>query len=206
MKTYTDKYGRIHDKPTDGVKASSNNGWVYSAVADKLGMPLKLNKSAGNYCATFLVRHPRPTDEHPPISRDEILGLASLGFLKPVHIRNWSFSPFVIPRFNPFKLIKQLAQLVDWKSRTLKHRNTFWKEELDQIYRFAFSVPLSDRHFLNQCWGKYNLFWYIIHILSHRKQPENRSSRMLRFLKTGQDLEAVVNYFGEEHPVSRYAR
>ena len=36
MNTYTDKYGRYHDKPTDGVNPSSNNGWIYTAYAKYL--------------------------------------------------------------------------------------------------------------------------------------------------------------------------
>lgn len=198
---YTDKFGRIHDKPTDGDSPSSNNGWLYSAIAKKLGMQLDINKTAGQFCALFRLRTPQVST--PPISRDEILGLAYLGYLKPEHLSGWNFSPFPIPEFDLFDFVKQVLALVDWKNRTLKHRNTFWKEEYSQIYRFAFSVPFSDRHFINQCWGKYNPVWHLYHVLSMRKQPSDRSARLLRYLKTGQDKEAVANYFGDGHPLSK---
>jgi hypothetical protein len=206
---YTDKYGRIHDKPTDGVNHSSGNGWIYSALAVFLGVPLELDKEGAKWCAENLSRHPYVTTvgaDTSPISRDEVLGLAYLGYLKPEHLKGWSFSPFPIPSFNPIKLFKQAYSLVDWKTKTLKHRTTFWKTGCDQIYRFAFSVPLSDRHFLNKCWGRYNPFWHLVHVLAMYKQPTHRTSRMLRFLKTGKDVDAVANYFGEGHPLTTASR
>jgi hypothetical protein len=204
---YKDKWGRVHDKPKkEGSDYPSGNPWIYSAIATKLGESLTLTDSVGEICATRLVRHPDIYEygsAMSPISRDEILGLAHLGFLKPEHFKGWSYSPFVIPKFNLLDTLRQAYNLVDWKTRTLKHRTTFWKEGYSQIYRFAFSVPFQDRHFINKCWGRYNPLWHLIHIIAHRKQPEHRTSRLLRYLKTGQDKEAVANYFGEQHPLSK---
>lgn len=207
LKDYTDKHGRIHDKiqQPDG-KYPSGNPWIYSAYANALKIPLSITPSVGEICATRLVRHPDIEGYGAgmsPISRDEILGLAALGYLKPSHLKGWRFSPFPIPKFNLVELFRQAIDLVDWKARTLKHRNTFWLKGYSQIYRFAFSVPYVDRHFLNKCWGRYNPIWHLVHVLAHRKQPENRTSRAIRFLKTGKDKAAMANYFGEEHPLSR---
>lgn len=201
LANYTDRWGRVHDKPIKGNgKYPSNNGWLYSAVAKRLGTSIMVHASGARFCALFRVRH--PDQEAPPISRDEILALAYLGYLYPNYLDGWNFSPFPIPKFKLFDTLRQAFSLVDWKTRTLKHRNTFWKEGYSQLYRFAFSVPFQDRHFLNQCWGKYNPFWHLIHVIAHRKKPEDRSSRLLRYLKTGQDKEAVANYFGSQHPLS----
>jgi hypothetical protein len=203
---YTDRYGRIHDKPVEASRPSSNNGWLYSAVAQKLGADVWIEGPVAELCARMKQRHPYGTIDSPPISRDEILGLASLGYLKEEHLKGWSFSPFYIPPFILSDFVSQVLALVDWKEKKLKHRNTFWKEHYRQIYRLAFKVPLSDRFFLQMCWGKYSFVYHFIHIVAHWKQPTNRSSRLLRFLKTGKDKEAVVNYFGAHHPLSKYVR
>jgi len=210
---WTDSIGRIHDKPTNGINPSSGNGWIYSAVYKKLGGELKLDDEAGKFCALNLVRNPPPYQEgQSPISRDEILGLAYLGYLKPEHLKGWSYSPYPTPKFNIIKLFKQASALVKWKETwqekklVLMHRNTFWKEGYDQIYRFAFSVPYSDRHFILQCWGKYNIFWHLVHKLLLRKPSTDRSGRQIRWLKTGEDLEALVNYHPANSPISLLAK
>lgn len=207
LKDYTDKWGRLHDKPQKvGGGYPSGNPWIYSAIAVKLGYMPVIQEGVGETCADRLVRHPDIFEygqKMSPISRDEILGLAYLGYLKPEHLDGWNYSPFPLPKFSLFDTLRQAYNLVDWKTRTLKHRTTFWKEGYSQIYRFAFSVPFQDRHFLNQQWGRYNPIWHLIHVLAHRKQPEHRTSRLLRYLKTGQDKEAVANYFESQHPLSK---
>jgi hypothetical protein len=210
---WKDSAGRIHDRPTDGENPSSDNGWLYTAVLKKLTgvKPVGLDDHSAMYCCYNLVRHPPQFTNRPyvPISRDEILGLAYLGYLKPQHLNGWNFSPYELPRLNPIKLFKQASKLVNWKETwkqktlVLMHRNTFWQQGFDQMYRFAFSVPYSDRHFILKCWGKYNPIWHLVHIIESRKQPENRSSRQIRFLKTGKDKDAVRNYYGDEHPMSK---
>ena len=124
-----------------------------------------------------------PGKETPPISRDEILGLVALGFLQKYHLEklnsNWNFSPYPLPRFSAVQLIKQLWELrpsvehVGYDHFSLlarfkivdhtnvyqlnrKHRNYFWQNNLDQLYRFAFSVPLQDRYFILKCWDKFS--------------------------------------------------
>lgn len=202
---YHDKWGRIHNKRTDGINYSSNNGWLFTAIAKKVDYPLNLDLGAGVFCAYNRVRHPIPVSNAvPPISRDEILGLVELGFLKKDDLAGWCYSPYKIPKFNLLTLLKQSIGLIDLKTFKLKHRNTFWQNQYDQIYRFAFSVPLSDRHYILKKSGKYNAFYHIIHILAHFKKPKDRSARLLRFLKTGKDRTSIANYFGPEHPLSLY--
>lgn len=205
MNNYIDKYGRYHDKPVTDLKPiSSNNGWIYTAYAEKLGLPINYltleecfnhckvsNKDLDNKLA--LVRTPGKNE--PPISRDEILGMASLGFLKPRHLNGWNFSPYAIPRFNPIKLI---AQLWDLRPSLNRHRNYFWQNNLDQLYRFAFSVPLSDRHFILKKWGKFNPIYWLIAKIDSKLKGDNG----IPWLKYGGDDRKTImkEEFSEDHP------
>lgn len=203
---YTDDIGRIHDQPTDGFSPSSNNGFLYTAVAKRLKYSLRVDLSWASICCFKRQRHPHYLKpDSPPMSRDEVLGLFYLlgdDTSTRSIVRDWYFGKDK-PKLQPLRLIKQLAHLVDWKNLKLKHRNTFWKEGLDQIELLAYRVPLKDRHFLLKCIGKYSLIYHLIHVTMHLKQPKDRSARLLRFLKTGKDKESVANYFGPDHPLSR---
>jgi hypothetical protein len=219
---YTDRYGRIHDAPSLNGESSSDNGFFYSAVYKKLGGKVTIDPAVLKYCAENLQRHPATVtnrDMQIPISRDEILGLEYLepGSTKVLE-RGWSFSPYKVPAFNPFKLASQVFKLINWskfkslssllddKIDPLKHRNTFWKEGYDQIYRFAFSVPISDRHTILQINGKYSMFWHLVHKLTHASKSKNRSVRQLNWFKTGKDLEGVVNYHDAASPIHILAK
>jgi len=204
--SYYDKYGRIHHKYCINGEPSSNNGWIYTAYAAKLGLAVdkeKLSKCF-NECLVIglgkdghthhLMRSPgKPL---PPISRDEILGMAELGLLQPKHLDGWNFSPYPIPRFNPIKLAQQLWDL---RPSLNRHRNYFWQNNLDQMYRFAFSVPLSDRHFILQQFGKFNLiYWAIAKIDSMIGKPSG-----IGYLKYGKSLEGMQEEFPEDHPLRK---
>jgi hypothetical protein len=195
---YTDEFGRIHDKPCIDGKPSSNNGWLYSAVAKKLGAPVSVDVVYAHLCADARVRH---LHKHlPPISRDEVIGLTYLGFADEFgfHEYGWNFSPYELPVLNIPELIKQL-----WECRG-KHRNHFWENKLSQVYHLAFMVPMHDRHFILRCQGKFNVFYWAVARASELGKPSNKSSRLIRFLKTGEDREAVRNYFGDNHPLCQY--
>lgn len=201
---YMDRFGRWHDKPIkEGKEWSSNNGWFYTAVSKRVGMVVHVIPGAAYFCARHLSRHPyvvRIDDSIPPISRDEILGLVYLGHLTKKNMKGWNFSPYILPRFNIFKFIAQL-----WECRG-KHRNHFWKNELSQVYHVAFVVPLQDRHFILTCWGEFNAFYWLIDKINNKIKITNRSSRLIRFLKTGKDIEAVANYFGPNHPITKHSQ
>ena len=201
MSSYIDNYGRYHDKPvTDSNPVPSNNGWIYTAYADKLNLPVdkeKLEKCFDeclvvekneNGVSVHLVRSPgKPL---PPISRDEILGMAALGFLKPDHLDGWNFSPFPLPAFNLVTLIKQLWEIKD------KDRNYFWKNGLSMVYHVAFSTPLADRHFILQKWGKFNLFYFLVAKVDGLFPAKNG----LKWLKSDKDKEALLSEFSADHP------
>jgi hypothetical protein len=200
MNDYFDKWGRVHHKVCKYGNPSSNNGWIYTAYLKKLGYELDEFNLAVCFRACVeknsLRRHPPIVDSNVPISRDEILGMAALGFLKPEHLNGWNFSPFPLPKFNLIETIKQFIKIKD------QHRNYFWKNNMDQIYRFAFSVPLSDRHFILSCWGKFNLFYFLVaKVDSLITTPKNG----IHWLKYGGSARRKImeQEFPEDHPLRK---
>lgn len=236
MNNYQDKYGRFHHKPVTDGEPSSNNGWIYTAYAQKVGVPVDMEqlKVCFRYCSVVstyqspahIIRS--PGNPLPVISRDEILGMTSLGFLKPEHLQSWNFSPYTLPKFSFTKLLSQLWQLrptfsysvtinTDTNSSSQsflewKHRNYFWQNGLDQIYRFAFSVPVQDRYFILKKWDSFK--WYKpshILYLTIAKIDAKLSPSGLRFLKytpypfktfaDGESIKAMISEFPTDHPI-----
>lgn len=207
MSNYFDKWGRLHDRPvTKDKPVPSNNGWIYSAYFHKAGG--KLNLAMLRLCfincivtdvetkRIHLIRSPK--NAVPPISRDEILGLAELGLLEKRHLNGWNFSPYPLPRFNPIKLVEQLIEAYG------QHRNYFWKNNLDQIFQFAFSIPLQDRAFILECFGekrsiRYFFYKAIAFIDSKLSTPKNG----IHWLKYGgEDRKKIMQQeFPEQHPL-----
>jgi hypothetical protein len=214
MNNYIDQYGRYHHKPVTEVNPiPSNNGWIYTAYAHKVGLPVDFSKLEDCYNVSKetgkLIRS--PGKPYPPISRDEILGLAELGLLSEADIPDWNFSPYELPKFSLKALIEQLWYMRPefsiefnkdakfffnwWLS--FRHRNFFWQNNLDQIYRFAFSVPLTDRHFILQKWGRFNIFyWAIAKVDSMLGKASG-----IRYLKYGKNKEAMKLEFPADHPI-----
>lgn len=198
---YIDSYGRYHHKPvTESNPIPSNNGWIYTAYADKLGMAVDKEKlrQCFDRCVTvdnskFQYLQRSPGRFLPPISRDEILGMAALGFLKPEHLNGWNFSPFRLPAFNLVTLIKQLWLIRD------KHRNYFWQNGLKQVHHVAFSVPLSDRHFILSKWNRFNLFYFIVAKIDALLPAKNG----IKWLKYDKNIEIMRKEFPSAHPFAK---
>lgn len=217
VNNYVDEYGRYHHKPvTELEPIPSNNGWIYTAYAAKVGLPIDRQKLLDCFvlCETYdngvyrLIRS--PDMPNPPISRDEILGLAELGLLSPANLDGWNFSPYPIPKFSLTKLIKQVSQLITtrpasaegswyklWGPFYTRHRNHFWQNNLDQMYRFAFSVPLTDRHFILKSLNKFNLIYWAI----ARADSIFGKDTGIRYLKYGKSKTAMKTEFPADHPV-----
>lgn len=231
---YVDKWGRLHHKPCIDEEPSSGNGWIYTAYAHKLGLTLFMEGLASvfnqclNVAGKFYWRSPGKA--LPPLSRDEVLGAVSLGFLKPHHLNGWNFSPFPLPKFSLIKLLSQLWQLRPDRVRrepfiigrlpeyrhtwVPKHRNYFWQNNLDQLYRFAFSVPLTDRYFCLKTWDTFcwykpsHLCYYIIAKVDSFLGKKN-GIRFLKYAYMGtpdarsKDLMlAMAEEFPKDHPIS----
>jgi hypothetical protein len=199
MNSYIDKYGRYHHKPvTNNNLIPSNNGWIYTAYAKKLNISLDADSLSQCFeqCLeskdgrSVLYRHPISEQNSVPISRDEILGMAALDLLKPHHLNKWNFSPFPLPKFNILKTLCQFWQIRD------KHRNYFWQNNLSHVYRFAFSVPISDRHFILNKWGKFNIFYFLVHKVSSLLDGKTG----LDWLKYNSDIDLMKKEFPFDHP------
>lgn len=210
MNNYYDDYGRVHHKPCINGEPSSNNGWIYTAYLYHAKGEIQATDwlklaSCFEYCRVYyeakgdyiINRHPGKSTI--PISRDEILGLADLDLLKPEHLDGWNFSPYPLPRFSPLKLVKQL-----WEAKG-EHRNYFWQNSLDQLYRFAFSVPVQDRAFILKKWGKFR--WYNpVHVFyaAFGRVSSLFSPNGLDWLKYGgkRAEKEMLKEFPADHPVA----
>jgi hypothetical protein len=182
-----------------------------------------------------------PNKYSPPFSRDEFLGCVELGLLQNYKtFHGWNFSPYAIPKFSLPKLLSQLWELrpsYHWLSKddllelgedhynemkmrlflrmrfTPKHRNYFWQNNLDQLYRFAFSVPLQDRYFILKKWDSFK--WYKpshILYLTIAKIDAKLSPSGLRWLKYAKTvtwnskkekllIDSMVQEFPADHPI-----
>jgi hypothetical protein len=198
MNNYIDQYGRIHDKPKPKF---SNNGWLYSAVALRVGFNLNIEYDAIQDCIDKLERHPYVICSLPPISRDEVLGLSCFDpkFLMAVlTLQKWSFCPYQKPKFNLIKFIKEAWECYG------QHRNYFWVNGKTHIYHVAFLVPLQDRYFILNNAGKYHFMYHLIHLIDQLLPTKNRSERLIKYLKGKNDIDAVSNYFGANHPLTQF--
>lgn len=196
---YYDQYGRIHEK--EGK--ISNNGWIYTAYLKRAGGHITASRLAAHFCSMNLQRHPFMTS-FPPMSFDEVLGLAYLlgkDFNPSVYENSYTYIPltFKKPQFKLIQFLKE-AYLV-FKNRN--DRNYFWRTERSQTYRFTFKIPLEHRHFFLKCIGKYNPFYHFIHWIDLKLPTKDRSKRAIKYLKGKDDPEAMINYFGPEHPISK---
>lgn len=229
---YKDKYSRYHDAPvTPENPIPSNNGYIYSAYSAKLGLPIDYSKLSPYFklCthkhpdgSIYFTRHSLSDKSGgAPFSRDEYLGGVYLGLIPAQD--NWNFSPFPLPKFSLVKLIKQLWELRPSYERintwqddgedgyyferkiVWQHRNYFWKNNLNQLYRFAFSVPIQDRHFILKCWEKFQ--WYNpVHLLYAAVAkvdsllPKKSGIKWLKYGGKG-NLKAMVKEFPVDHPI-----
>ncbi len=202
MSNYRDKFGMYHDKLVIDEQPSSNNGWICTAYAQKAKLPYSkvLVNHTFRKCKVrntkfpnnlYLIRTPHKATL--PINREEILGMASLGFLKPHHLNGWSFSPYPIPKFSLIKTIKQLMKIKN------KSKNYFWQNNMDQLYRFLFSVPIQDRHFMLTKWGKFNILYWVVDRLDRFIKPKNG----IDWLKYGGEARKKVmqSQFPFDHPL-----
>lgn len=227
---YFDKYNRVHNKPvTLEAPIPSNNSWIFTAYLTEVDGKSRNLKGCFDLCCVegkFVKRSPEKFNI--PMSRDEVLGATALGLLKPGHLNDWNFSPFPLPRFSPTKLVKQLwelrPRLLAKKYITLfeffggnyiklplginiayKHRNYFWQNNLDQLYRFAFSVPVQDRYFILKKWGKFRFYKpsHLFYAAVAKVDSLMPKKSGIKFLKYGgeKNKAAMVKDFPDDHPI-----
>ncbi len=182
---HRDKYGLYHEKPLIDGEPSGNDGPILTSYMQKLGKSVDLAFIRENYWEK-LKGHPIPKERlpgkpFPPPSRDTILGWYWLGFLpvKTLVENKWNFSPYPLPRFNPFKTFAAL-----WRMRH-SHRNALWKDGGEpHLFRFAFKVPIQDRAYMLRDSGlPVPLFYRWYEKLHDMRKPRNESSRKIAWRK-----------------------
>lgn len=232
MNEYKDSRGRYHDSPvTQTDPFPSNNGWIYTAYMARAEVEINqtmttfinVDESTAITCSDLNIRHlPEDSSSEVPMSRDEILGLAYLGYVSKDLTETWRFNPQdrSIPKFSLSKLIKQAQSLVivntyykrvlglDIKmfNFELAHRNFFWKNNLDQLYRFAFSVPIQDRYSILKWSNRFkfyrpdHLFYAAVSLVDRLGGPSG-----IMYLKYGgrKNLDEMVKEFPADHPIVR---
>lgn len=208
MNKYQDEFSLYHDAPIS--QGYSGNPAIYTAYAQKLGLPIDYLKVEEAFQLIqvernghkYLLRHPSKTNYYSsPTSRDEIMSWAALGYLKPENIPNWNFSRYTLPRFSLTQLVKQLPALI----KNSDDRNYFWKNNLDQIYRFAFSVPFQDREFILKKMGLFKLYnpFHLCYSLIAKIDKLLPKKSGIKWLKYGgkENMKAMVKEFPVDHPI-----
>ena len=219
-KTYKDKYSRYHDKPCVNGEPSSNNGWIYSAYGRHLA-PNTQNHEKLLQCYNECLRSDiplkidrSPNDKTPPLSKDEIIGLVSLGMVSAAELEA-SYWNFCNLEYTPEKL--NLATIIRagkvlYAARE-EHRNYVWQNEVVEAYPLAFYLPPEDQYYVKKFYGERPsilqvIFFYLNFITVLTKG--GKSARMMMWLKLT-DLKHwllrfipkekyIRAYFDEEHP------
>jgi hypothetical protein len=215
MSNYQDEYTRWHDR-TKG----SNNGWIYSAYSKYL-VPNTTNHEDLVRCYDECLRSVEPLkvdrspfDPYPPVSKDEIIGMVSLGLLSRDtlaashwNICNLEYTPKKLTFRSFYKAAKILYKLRD------EHRNYFWENEIKDTYSLAFYLPPENQYYVNKMDGTrptivQTIFFYINTIISLTKgdksvkmlmwlQLSDMDHWLLRFTK---QKKYVETYFEVGHP------
>jgi len=221
---YICKYGLWHHKPVKNGEPSSNNGWIYTAIARHLGLVDKEDyysllsvyqdcKGKGDFT---LERFPDYAGV-PPISRDEIIGMRSLEFL-PIELlteNKWSFlSERKKYEVGFIRIAKALWYLKD------KHRNEIWQKPVKDAWSVGFKIWHHDRHHLLissfRLTTVFNFIMFnlyaLITLLRNDSAEKNllwvqlmdlKSSFWIRFINVEKDL---LDVFGPDHPFYQMAK
>jgi len=192
--SYQDEWTRFHNKPTNGVDYSSNNGWIYSAYAKHL-VPEMLDESLLKECydqckkSTDPVMVDRsPGQLTPPFSKDEVLGCVSLGLLenKELEKSNYNFCNLT-KEFNRELTFSSFVKAVKILFKIRKeHRNYVWQNNLIEAYPLAFKLPPEDIYYVKKM-GNSNpgillsILFYLNSLLTVFAGGE--SARMMLWLK-----------------------
>lgn len=219
MANWTDMYGRWHDKPTAGKKPSSNNGYIYSAYAQQLGLLINIDTidecfhhSIKNIDHVKFTRHPDLwlSEGTPPPSRDEILGLISLGILNASYLikNHWCFwiKGQPLNNLNWFNTFLEMLKLSD------QHRNEVWTGHYPHAEQLAFRLNFHDVFYVKYMAGlktsiEEEMLWS--YYVDDMKKTENWSAKnicIMQMSDIGLDItemkkhESYANYFQIGHP------
>lgn len=223
---YQDKWTRWHDRPCENEEPRSNNGWIYTAYAAHLmkgknAFDFKMLQKCYSGCNRTIFSSNMKIDRspgqiHPPISKDEIIGLSSLGMLNVQSLINshWNFCNLDEYEKEPLTIKKAwIAVKSLWKIRK-EHRNHLWQNQMTETYCLAFRLMPWDTYYIKKDWGfETSIFEWFCFYLNFVVAMLNgsKSSRMLMWLrlkdlgghklllKILNEKKAVETYFGKEH-------
>tara|TARA_R110000868_G_C10972634_1_gene770661 strand:- start:37363 stop:38031 length:669 start_codon:yes stop_codon:yes gene_type:complete len=216
---YNCKYGLFHDRPCIDNQPSSNNGWIYTAIS-KYALNVEYDKADFKdlyyscslndqlYIITRL-----PGKILPPISRDEVIGMVSLG--QPIHIKlilnKWNMYSYQMLENIPF--LDTLKTI--WKIRN-KHRNFFWENEILEAYPIAMKLFPHDRYYIKKMKGytpkalEFFLFYIYAFSIIINGSPGEQNLLYLQLRDLGSYLykfipfkKNLMEYFREEHIFNR---
>jgi len=223
MNNYQDKWTRWHDKPCNNGEPRSNNGWIYSAYSKYLApntTDLYKRLECYNECNTKYVPlkiDRNPGDKFPPLSKDEVIGMVSLGLLTrhELEASHWNFCNLeYTPEKLTFSSIYKAAKAL-FKIRK-EDRNYVWQNNVTEAYPLAFWLAPHDQYYVTRFYGYkatiLQTIAFYLNILSVLT-GKNKSVKMLLWLQL-EDLEHplakkmpknkwVKDYFGEEHPFTK---
>lgn len=232
--SYQDKWTRWHDKPTDGENYSSNNGWIYTAYAKKVA-PETIDDVELMICYRQCVKSTKPmkidrspNDPEPPLSKDEVIGLVSLGLLQPKTLQDSHWNHCNFEYYNPEKLTiksfyKAIKALLNIRKQIKEQnltggdkRNYIWKNKIVDAYPLAFRLPPEDIYYVKKFHGLsvglLETIWFFLTACVTVIRGD-RSGRMMLWLEmTGihpmlakllPKKKYFKDYFGEDHPLYR---
>lgn len=223
MNDYQDKDTFWHDRPCINGEPRSNNRLTYTGYSkylaptpskeDLLRREIAFRKGVTSWKPLKVNRLPEKI--HPPMSKDDIIGAVSQGYItaKQLEDSHWNICNLV--DYTPEKLtiakIYKAAKIL-YKIRN-EHRNHVWQNDLQDAYCLAFLLPPWDQYyvkrFCNEKPGILRTIAFYSNAYNVIKRGD-KSSRMLLFLQL-RDLnhplldkidwkQWVRDYFPENHP------
>lgn len=216
---YVCENGFFHDRPSVDRKPSSNNGWIYTAMS-KYALKLSFDKEdflpifkrCFNTKSSLYMINRLPGMDSPPISRDEIIGMASLKMPIAQILADNNFKMYKdilgeIPLIDTFKVL--------WKMRK-EHRNHFWQNEILEAYPVAMRLFWHDRYYLKKVSGmkanilEFFMFYLYAWAIIANGGPGEQNLLYLQLKDIGSYLTIFIpyernllDYFGKEHIFSR---
>lgn len=204
---YQDKWTRFHNKLTNGVDYSSNNGWIYSAYAKHL-VPDMLDKDLLKECYDSCKKNTNPVmidrspgQLTPPFSKDEVVGCVSLGLLSYQELKDSHFNFCNLPdkferKLSFGRVLKAIKILIRIRN---EHRNYVWQNNLVDAYNLAFILPPDHVYHAKKMANikpgiLLTVLFYLISLVTVYKGDE--SGRMMLWL-TIMDLEMQNTFLGK---------
>lgn len=221
--SYQDRDTYWHDRECKDGEPRSNNRNIYTAYSKYLIGPTDyvIDTKRGyafNACVKSfepLKINRLPDKEEPPMSKDEIIGMISLGYISYIDLKrsHWNFCNFDDYKPEKLSIINVLKALFKMFQIRKEHRNYFWENRIEEVYCLAFLLPIWDiyyaKRFSHEKVSKLETIAFYLNALMVIFKG-NKSSRMLLWLqlkdmnhflsKIIPEKKWINDYFEEGHP------